>query len=145
MTDIDIHGLKAAAQKLSLPLSPSWMAGGIRHLDRNVDCDAFWNEPEGGDGFAPGRYEGETMATVLNAVPALIERLEAAEARADGMERAGAEQARRANENAEVIRQLRARMEKLEAVAEAASPFASSNAGGLEARLAQALAALEAP
>ena len=56
------------------------MAGGIRHLNKNVDSDAFWDEPEGGDGFTPGRYEGETMATVLNAVPALIERLEKLEA-----------------------------------------------------------------
>lgn len=79
MTDIDIHGLKAAAQKLSLPLSPSWMAGGIRHLNKNVDSDAFWDEPEGGDGFTPGRYEGETMATVLNAVPALLALADAAE------------------------------------------------------------------
>lgn len=82
------------------------------------------------------------------AVLGLIERLERAEARADGMERAGAEQARRADENAEVIRQQRARLEKLEAVAKAARDykdnFYDDVAGKLFAMLEQALAALEA-
>lgn len=66
--------LEADVDQITKPLSPSWMAGGIRHLNRNVDYEAFWSQDDqdSGDGDAPDRYEGKHMARVLNAAPALL-------------------------------------------------------------------------
>ena len=55
---------------------------------------------------------GESYAKARAEVAALQARLAAAEARADGMERAGAEQARRADENAEWAKRAEAEAER---------------------------------
>jgi hypothetical protein len=33
--------------------SPSWLYGGLRHLNRNVDYGTFWFRPEEADGDVP--------------------------------------------------------------------------------------------
>lgn len=146
MTDIDIPTLKAAAEKASKTAPGQWRDDGYRIYDsrENQNCIfEYKHEPRHTDDGDWDTYRFIALANPAT-VLALIERLERAEL---------------AENNAEFWKQrcedvpcvveehvgMRARLEKLEAVAEAASPFASSNAGGLEARLAQALAALEAP
>jgi hypothetical protein len=45
------------------PFSRSWIYEAIRHYERNVPYDP----PEDGD--APGRWDGEEFASVINAMP----------------------------------------------------------------------------
>jgi hypothetical protein len=54
-----------------LPLCERWMYEVIRHGDRNMDVDVE-------DGFnSPDRYAGEPIARIVNAMPALLDQLEA--------------------------------------------------------------------
>jgi len=51
-----------------LPVCEQWMHEGIRHLVRN--CDNFCEH--GDDCNTPGRYDGNRMAALLNAIPGLV-------------------------------------------------------------------------
>lgn len=146
MTDIDIPTLKAAA----LAATPGpWMRivkgeqfpmVAITGPNLRIGSKtATYSRPMGDMEF----IALANPATIL----ALIERLERAEAVAEYARSREIPTTEKQVKAAEMFftAPMMARLEKLEAVAEAASPFASSNAGGLEARLAQALAALEAP
>lgn len=55
------------------PMCVSFMSGGIRHLDRNVDADAFADCHNDKNHDCPGvpRYSGGAMAVLLNALPDL--------------------------------------------------------------------------
>lgn len=161
MTDINIPALKAAA----LAATPGpWCC--MEQLPKSYDDHGYRliapAHRKSGKWEVYGEKEhmcdergipqwGEDAAYIALANPAtilaLIERLERAEAVAEYARSREMPTTEKQVKAAEMFftAPMMARLEKLEAVAEAASPFASSNAGGLEARLAQALAALEAP
>lgn len=115
MTDIDLPALKAAA---------------LAAIDKRPPIPRDYN-PRAEEEHEAARFRLSALANPA-AVLALIERLEAAEERADGMERAGAEQARRADENADVIRQLRARIAELEQWKESAMRVLGEHHGALQ-------------
>jgi hypothetical protein len=56
-----------------LPISPSWMYMSIRHCQRNMDFEEYQDD----DLNVPDRQSGDSIAKLINAVPALLDELDA--------------------------------------------------------------------
>jgi hypothetical protein len=90
---LDLDKLKELCEKATPgPWSRSWIAGAIRHINRNVDFDAFWfptdEEKKNLDRVNyPSRHEPDYDFIVISrtALPQLIQALEKAVA---GLKRA---------------------------------------------------------
>jgi hypothetical protein len=81
---VDVAGLRALLAKLELPWNEECVIGGIRHLARNVDHDSYSSVK--GDHNCPNRYDGPAIVALVNAAPALLDRLAAQGDRADALD-----------------------------------------------------------
>ena len=81
ITDEDLKRLEELdANAAPAPWSVDYMYGAIRHVQRNVDLEAFCDPSDIKDTeHTPGRYDGTFLGELRNMLPGLLARLKAAE------------------------------------------------------------------
>lgn len=74
-----VEELRKLEKSMSVPpWSIDYLYGAIRHIERNVDIGAFVSEGWSEKGGSPGKYDGTALAQLRNAIPELLDTLDAA-------------------------------------------------------------------